>query len=169
MVNLSYSKNGATPLYNKVFRPSIIPLVKTEKRKIVYIPDLKEKKKRIYEIYEKLIKHYDVTVVGDFKTHLCEENIVLKKVDYFENGYKYIVKIISQADVVVCPVGHWTLLCNMQKVPVFSWGESPSLFIEDGIYNMGNKHVRVVPTDTDTPSQAIFDLSRYFIERVLAF
>jgi len=167
MVNLTYSKNGNTPLYNKVFRPISIPPIRIEKKKIVYIPDLKEKKKRVHEIYNHLTKHYDVTVVGDFKTHLCEENVVLKKVDYFENGYKYIVKIISEADVVVCPLGHWTLLCNMQKVPVFSWGETPSLFIEGGVYNMGNKNARVASTDSDTPSQTIFDLSRYFIERVL--
>ena len=41
MVNLTYSKNGNTPLYHKVFRPVSIPIVRSDKRKIVYIPDLK--------------------------------------------------------------------------------------------------------------------------------
>jgi hypothetical protein len=166
LITLPYTKSSSCPLYNKLFRPVPIPDVETEQKfDIIFIPDIKEDKKKTHEIYDLLKSKYNVGVIGDFKTHLCDENLILKRVDYFENGYKYIVKYISEAKAVICPAGHWTLLCNMQKAPVFSWGESISHYTQTGIYGLGNRNSLIVPRDNDIPARTIYDLARYFIER----
>jgi len=55
------------------------------------------------------------------KTHLLDSNIALKRIDYFENGYKYIIDKISNAKIVICPLSHWTFISKLQGTPVISW------------------------------------------------
>jgi hypothetical protein len=83
--------------------------------------------------------------MGDNKTYFKEENEVLSFLDYFERGYKFIVRCIIEAKAIICPVSHWTLIANIHKVPVFSWGEYVSQYKEDGIYHFDNKESYIYP------------------------
>jgi len=164
--NLGYVKNApACSIYNKLFNPIIIPEIDVDdSSEIVYIPHIKEDKKRADRIYNHLSKKYDCIIVGDMKVHFPDENRVLKQIDYFENCYKYIIKYISKAKAVICPISHWTILCNLQKVPVFSWGKRPGPFRTDGgIYNFSNQKTMTFATDDDTSADNITNMIDYFI------
>jgi len=131
------------PIHNKKFQNINIDCINIPdeyKNKCVFIPYIKSK--TTMDVYNRL---KDPIVIGDMKTYLMNENVIFKFVDYFENGWKYIIGIISSAKIVVCPLSYWTLICNMQKVPVFSYGNSLGQYKEDGIYHLGNKKSIAVP------------------------
>ena len=114
-----------------------------EKNKIVFIPDKRCKRKVLEKILKHLDKNYpdDYVVIGDEKTYFAEENIVRKRIDYLEYVYKLIVDYISNAKIVICPCGHWTILSNQQGSYVFSWGEGNiAQYKSDGVYGFGNKN-----------------------------
>ncbi len=164
VVNVPYTKNSNFPFYNKYFSKIECPDIKIKKKySVVYIPDISEDEERLVEIYKLLKKNYDVGVIGDLKTYLEDVNVVTRRVDYFENGYKYIIKYIMEADIIICPASHWTLLCNQQKVPVFSWGENIGRYSKMGIYNLGNEKCFLTPTTSETPAKEIFKTMQYFI------
>jgi len=164
LVNLPYTKNSDYPFYNKFFSRIETPNIKIKRTyPILYIPDAREDEERLTSIYDLLRKKYDIGVIGDLKTYLEGENVVTRRVDYFENGYKYILKYIMEAKIVICPAGHWTLLCNQQRVPVFSWGESIGRFSKSGIYNLGNEKCFLLPTTNETPPKDIFNTIQHFI------
>jgi len=171
LIAISQSKNGNQyPFYNKQFVPILTPNIKIRKKyKILYIPDIKEDVTRVTAIYNTLRKRYNgqQAVVGDFKTHLSDKNIILREVDYFENGYKYIIKYLSEADVVICPAGHWTVLCNQQKIPVFSWGDNINQYKEDGLYHLGNRKCLSVYAEKTAPPEYISDMMMSYIEKIL--
>lgn len=170
-ITISQSKNGNQyPFYNKQFVPIQTPNIKIRKKyKILYIPDIREDIARATAIYNTLRKRYNgrLAVIGDFKTHLCDKNIIIREVDYFENGYKYIIKYLSEADVVICPAGHWTLLCNQQKIPVFSWGENINQYKEGGLYHLGNRKGMTVVAEQNASAKYISDIMMCYIEKHL--
>jgi hypothetical protein len=53
--------------------------------------------------------------------------------------YKYIIHILSKVRAVICPLSDWTFLCNLQNIPVFSWGDNINPYKTGGIYNFNNK------------------------------
>lgn len=162
--NLGYVKNSpACSIYNKLFNPIAIPEVEIEEGEIVYIPHIKEDKGRADRVYNHLFKKYDCIIVGDMKVHFPDENRVLKQIDYFENCYKYIMQYISMAKAVICPISHWTILCNLQKVPVFSWGKTPGPYRTDGIYNFSNEKAMIIAAGDDTSTDSITSMMDYFI------
>jgi hypothetical protein len=164
--NVTYTKNTQPfPIYNKLFCSIDVPDIKIKhKAKIIYIPDNKENIEFSAQVYKRLKKCYNVSVIGDFKIHHVENNLLLKHVDYFENVYKYIIKYISESDAVICPVGHWTLLCNMMGKKVFSWGPTSSLYAKGGIYNFSNNKSFIIPKDTDLTPEKIVHLFKTFVE-----
>lgn len=165
--NISYIKS-TTPysIYQKEFRPILIPEQEIEEKDFVlFIPDKKINTETAEEIYDFLTKEYNVIVGGDLKCHLPDKNIVTKAIDYFENGYKYLLSYIEKASFVVTPCSHWTFLCNLQKTPVFSWGSNPSIYKMDGIYGFGNTNV-VIPSDEDTDLKIILDGIKYLEEQL---
>jgi len=163
---LKYSKNkNHCPIYNKVFSPIKTPQDVNIKEEdyIVFIPDESLNEDVIKNIYDNLIKQFsNIKVIGDMKSYLSDENMILKNVDYFENGYKYIVKYIMNANAVICPISHWTFLCNLQQKPVFSWGNNVGLYANDGIYNFNNNCFTVPTNDVNM----IVDSFKYFYERI---
>lgn len=163
---IPYSKTPQPlPLHNKYVRPCSPPKIKIKtKPKVILIPDIKEDVTRLDYIYTVLLRNYDVKVVGDFKIHFVDDNIVLGYVDYFENCYKYICKYIFEADIVVCPAGHWTLLCNMLGKPVFSWGSCVSQFKENGLYYLNNHKSLVIPCDETMPPERLIELFQNFYQ-----
>ncbi len=145
--SLSYVKS--TPplsIYNKRFMPighSEID-VQDYVDKIVFIPD-RVATGSILRLVRDCLLDYDYIIIGDQKTRFTAENVVLNLVDYFENGWKYMIQIISKAKAVVCPLGYWTTICNLQAVPVFSWGANVGQHREGGIYHFGNKGCLAFP------------------------
>lgn len=168
---LNYAQSSpAVSIYQKIFTPISIPNninIKEEHiNKVVYIPS---QGYFLDEIYKYVHSKYDAIVIGDLKLdgYCSEKNEMLKIVDYFENGYKYIFNILDKAKAIICPTGHWTLLANMQRYPVFSWGDAPGNYKEDGIYNFDNKKSLVIPADEDSNIESIYNMIDYFMERII--
>jgi len=170
IVFLNYTKNNNSanyPIYNKIFEkikvPDDIKISDKHKNKIVFIPDRRENIIRSECIYKLLQKEYgeEVIVVGDMKIHFSEDNIALKNPDYAENGYKYILSYINNAKAVVCPTCHWSIISNVQGVPLFTWGKNASQFKEEGIYNFENKCLSF-STDKHTKPEIIIKMLEHF-------
>jgi len=151
--HLSYSKS--TPpysIYNKLFDeiPEVnIKIPKHHKNKIIFIPAKTEKIELLAYVYKVLKKRYNAIVVGSTDTWFSNENVILDKLDYFENGWKYLVQYITLAKAVICPASYWTGLANLQRKHVFSWGENPGQYRDGGIYNFGNSKCSIIPESDD--------------------
>lgn len=125
--NVQYTKSNVWyPLYKKIFVPIDVPVQK--ENYVLFIPHMKEKYHIIEELHKHMSKNYDVIVAGDMKTHLHSDNILLKKPTYFKDAYADIVKLITNARVVVTPNSHWTILSLLQGTPVISWGTYSEYF-----------------------------------------
>lgn len=168
--NLSYTKTSPQySIYNKIFEeiPDIsLKIPDKHINKIIFIPAKQERLEKLAYIYKWLEENYDIIVVGSTDTWFSQDNVVLNKIDYFENGWKYIIQYISKAKGVICPVSYWTTISNLQSKPVFSWGENPGLYRTDGIYNFGNKNVSIIPTDNDTSPDIIIKGMERFIKTI---
>lgn len=152
-------------IYQKTFHKIEIPdvdLNEVDENTIVLIPDLDDPYRISEFLYNNLSKKYKICIIGDKKTYLQEENIILNKIDYLDNVYKYILKYISVAKVVLTPSSHWTFLCNLQNSPVFSWGESFGLFKEGGDLNFNNKN-SFMYVDEETNKEKILNQVKWFI------
>lgn len=151
--HLSYSKS--TPpysIYNKVFDqiPEVeIKIPEEHQNKILFIPAKTEKIEKLAYVYKHIKNVYNALVVGSTDTWFSNDNVILSQVDYFENGWKYIVQYIALAKAIICPVSYWTGICNMQGKPVFSWGENPGIYRYGGLYNFGNRKCVVIPNSED--------------------
>ena len=166
--SLNYTVNAIVncPIHNKIFEPINIDDNKGEY--IAFIPDNRTSEKQLSVIYKHLTdKHDNVIIIGDMCTYLKDDNIMLDCVDYFENGYVYIMEYISGANAVICPSSHWTAIANMQGVPVFSWGEVVNQYRDGGIYNFNNDNCIAITTDNNTPINIITDMIDYFIDRTI--
>jgi hypothetical protein len=155
-------------IYRKVFDPIDmskvdIPWSTSYTNRVVFIPSNTEKKYRLSKVRD-LLKNYDgYMIAGDTKTRFRKQNRIMSRVDYFENGFKLIIKIITEAKAVICPIGLWTTICNLQQVPVFSWGENVGQHKKKGVYYFGNKNSVVIP---DTKMRIILNMLEHFLEGV---
>lgn len=114
-----------------------------EKQKIVFIPDKKSKRRTLEEIANHLDKYYknEYVIVGDDKIRLKGENVIKKRIDYFESVYQLLIDYISNARLVICPCSHWTVIANQQGTYVLSWGsENIAQYKTDGIYGFNNEN-----------------------------
>jgi len=169
--HLNYVKSTPHyPIFNKVFdkisKPDNINIPKEHKNKFIFIPVTSESQERSEVIYDYLKENYDFLVVGDMDTYFSGENVVLSNIDYFENGWKYIVKYISESKGIICPISYWTALCNLQNKPVFSWGNSPGQYREDGIYNFSNSKSTIISSDEETNPKIIIEMMKSFIGEI---
>lgn len=167
--NLGYTKS-TTPMsyHSKKFEriDTDIEIKEEHKKKIVFIPSKNIPRKQLREIKIFLDDREDYLVVGDLKTRYQQNNPVIKMIDYFENGYKYIVQCITEAKAVICPMSHWTIISNLQGVPVFSWGENVGQFKEGGIYHFGNKGCYAIPVSQDTNTKILVDMVDFFVREI---
>jgi hypothetical protein len=168
--NLSYTKTSPQySIYNKIFEEIseiVLNIPKNHENKIIFIPAKQERLEKLAYIYKWLEENYDIIVVGSTDTWFSQDNVVLNKIDYFENGWKYIIQYISKSKGVICPVSYWTTIANLQSKPVFSWGENPGLYRSDGIYNFGNRNVSIIPSDNDTSPDIIIKGMESFIKTI---
>lgn len=169
--HLNYVKS--TPhysIYNKIFEeistPTSINIPKEYHNKVVFIPAMDEPVEKCSYIYSYLKQQHDCIVVGNIDTWFSNDNVVLSNIDYFENGWKYIINYISKAKAIVCPISYWTALCNLQNKPVFSWGPSPGQHREGGVYYFNNKNSVVIPADMDTDPDIIIKMIDYFLKGI---
>ena len=164
---LNYSRSKpAYSVYKKLFTPISVPDINIKEEylnRVIYIPSSGY---HLEQVYEYLSSKYDAIVVGDLRLdgYCSENNELLKFADYFENGYKYILKMISNAKAVVCPIGHWTFIANLQGVPVFSYGDAPGNYKEDGLYHFGNDKSMVIPADPESDVDSLLGMIDYFME-----
>jgi hypothetical protein len=165
---LNYVKSTPPyPMYNKVFKR--IPVTEGDNggNGVILIPHRNEKKSHIlYDIYKHLNDKYGCSVMGDMTSDLPGLNKVFGLVDYFENGWKYIMRSINEAKAVICPISFWTTICNLQGANVFSWGEQVGQHKEHGIYYFNNKKLMTVPTQNDTDAGSIIKMIDYFLEKL---
>lgn len=155
-------------IYQKFFKPIETPYdieIDHIGECIIFIPDESETEEVNEIILKALSEQYNVLVIGDTKTNLHSENIILKKPDYSENVYKYIIKYLSMAKCVVTPSSHWTYLCNLQQVPVFSWGNRISLYKAKGDLNFGNFN-SLMFKDDDTDIKKVINQIHWFINKL---
>lgn len=168
MYTLSYSKN--TPpvsIYNKIYEPIITNNTNNQNKNIVFIPCKTDKRERVFDVYNFLKSCYsDVIVVGNMDTWISRENIILDQLDYFENGWKYIIEYINKSKAIICPLSYWTGIANLQSKPIFSWGNNPSQYKEDGLYNFGNKKCWVYPSSSKTDVNIIIGGIKRFLYEI---
>lgn len=137
------------------------------KNKIVFIPDEIGSKRILTSIKEYLdLENLDYVIAGDRRTYFQNENLVLNKVNYFEDGWRTNIQLISNAKLVICPLSHWATIANLQSVPLFTWGENIGQYREGGMYHFGNKRCLSFPADIDTNVDSIIGMLNYFIKEV---
>ncbi|MFA5025665.1 MAG: hypothetical protein WC503_04120 [Candidatus Shapirobacteria bacterium] len=123
------------------------------------------------------VKKEDIKVIGISYTKLSDPIILAKKIfekiriqgtkgNYIlydkeplieELDYKLIgncsssydlIELVSNAACVVCRVGFYTALANLQGTPVFGWAvDYPGRYRHNGIYNFGNKNAHILYCD----------------------
>jgi hypothetical protein len=146
VINLGYIKNIPNDnIYKKTFKYIDVSDTPCELRGLfIYIPFGKNKEN---EIIYKYIKSVDdnFVVVGDIKSPLIQENILMTDINYFSHGLRNIIGAISYAKAVICPISFWTLICNIQQSTVFSWGNNPGRYRNGGIYGMNNTKSTIFP------------------------
>ena len=169
LYHLSYAKlMPPYSIYNKIFKRFTDPdidISEKYKNRIIFIPDALESKERLEYIW-KSIEKYDPIIIGNMSSHFPENNVILQNIDYFENGWKYIIKIIMNSKAIICPLSFWTTICNIQNKPVFSWGESVGQYREGGIYYFGNKKSMTFSSDQNTENEKITSMIEYFLKRI---
>ncbi len=122
--NIPYTKLSWVPLYKRIYKDIKIKTKSNKyKNKIIFIPYINEKYIIIEDVYNHLNFKYDMVCCGDMKTHLPESNILLKEPLYYQNVYKQMTELISNASCVIVPASHWTTIANLQNTPCFSWGK----------------------------------------------
>jgi hypothetical protein len=156
------------PLYNKIYEPITTNIkIKNNDDKIVYIPCKGERRDRILDVYSFLKLCYsDVIVIGDMNTWIDRDNIILDQLDYFENGWKYIIEFINKSKAVICPVSYWTGITNLQNKPIFSWGNNSSQYKDGGIFNFGNKNCWVYASSSKTDIKIITEGIKRFLYEI---
>jgi len=168
---LSYVKS--TPPFS-VFNKRFVPIHSFDDvniddyfGKVVFIPDVCESKDRLRQIRSYLdLNKIDYVIAGDLHTWFSKSNVVTNRIDYYENGWKYNLKLIMNSRAVMCPLSHWTTLCNIQGIPVFSWGQHIGQYKDQGIYNFNNKKCFVFPAATDTREKIFINMLDLFFKEL---
>lgn len=121
--NIGYSRSSIPiPFYNKIF--SSIELECETNNHVFFIPSKNDAFNRA--IIRNLEKVKDVIVYQD-------------EIDK-STKYLYNIKNMLSSKFVVGELSFWTLLCNVQHIPVLSWGTSVGPYKKGGVLNFGNKN-----------------------------
>jgi len=168
--SVNYIKSTPSIEIHKKRFEKIIP-IKDEKNKykdkIVFIPDESGNKSILNNIkYYLNLENMEYIIAGDKRTYFQNENVVLNRIDYFKNGWKYIIQLIQEAKAVICPLSHWTTICNLHKIPVFSWGYNIGQHREGGIYHFDNKDCITISIDDETNFDIIISMINFFLKGI---
>jgi len=154
--NQSYSINQRT--YQKINNIRLIPKLKES---VIFIPDNSLSEEDSLNIYNSLIPYYNVLVIGDCKTRLNDTNILMHRLDYVDKVYEMIYSYIESVKFVVTPCSYWTILCNMQQVPVVSWGKNIGIYKSNGIFGFDNKNL-IISSPKTINSDVLLKSIEYF-------
>lgn len=154
--NLGYSSLPNIYFSQRHFTPISFLESTPQNDKILFIPDNSRPKKELKSIYEQY-KYY-VDVVGDEHTYF--KNLRNPNV----KGYESIIKEILGCKMVITPCCHWTFLCNLHGVPVFSWGKHVSLY--KGIYNFNNKMSMIIPFQNKNKEEILIKSINMLMEKI---
>lgn len=163
---LPYTKQ--TPfvsIYQKSFKKIISNFIPNKKNYILFIPDNRSNISIIKYINEYLKTYENVIVAGNLKTHLIDENIILKKMDCIDVVYDHMIGYINNADMVICPCSHWTMICNLNNIPVLSWSDQVSQYKEEGNYHFGNKNCLTFPFYKNSNKKILENQIDYFVNK----
>lgn len=164
--SLSYVKYvSPVSIYHKVFEP--IKTLKVKKKgNVVFIPDESMSLDDAYRIWDFLSRYKGVSLIGDMKCHIPDDNEVLKNVDYLQNGYRKIIMAITNSTCVVTPCSHWAAIANLQGSPCISWGENVGQFKSGGIYNFNNNKSTSIYYDEDSQIKNLIGSIKNFLDNL---
>jgi hypothetical protein len=152
-------------IFQKSFQKINSDYIPPEKDYILFIPDKICNISVIKNVYSYLKDKYDIIVVGDLKTHLLRENILIKQTNYIDSGYSQIIGYINNANMVITPCSHWTAICNLNKIPVSSWGDQVSPYKPNGNYYFDNKYCMTLPFSKNSNKKILNQQIEYFINK----
>lgn len=154
-----YPKNRIkTSLLNKKFNEIDIPEIDIDLPDdfVIFIP-YKHKNNNILRHLQNIYKNVIIIDNGNIY-HKC----LNKNFDMIERWYEYCIYIMSKSKMVICPLSNWTFLCNLQGVPVMSWGDNINVFKSGGLYNFNNINHII----SNTSSKNIISGIEYFRKRL---
>jgi len=152
--NLSYLKS--TPHYSwyqKIFTKINVKPIKNDY--IFYIPNKSISREDNEKITKFLLSKYDnIKLLGDNNCYDLDKCLNYQ-IDYIETGYINIIKYILGCKFVITPCSHWTMLCNLHHIPVFSWGDG-GIYKKDGDYGFENPNNHIcINNDVEIVMKAI--------------
>lgn len=142
--HLGYSSIPNISIFQKSFQP-IRSITPNKNNSIIFIPDNIRPESEHREIFNFFKNKYDIEVVGDTKTGMGEYNHLFYDLHYYDNVYYNMVEKIMGCKAVIVPCSHWTVICNIHKIPVFSWGSNVTQY--KSIYKFQNKNSCIVPIE----------------------
>lgn len=129
------------------FEPLSYELKEEYRDKIIFIPSRSDIEENVTSIYWWLkdILGDSLFLLGDKKTWLNEENILLKDDYYHHIVYEEMINSISSCRGIICPSSFWTGICNLQGKPVFSWSGLIQEYKKTGSMYFGNEKSMIFP------------------------
>lgn len=152
--NLGYNKTPEISFFQK--RITRYGNKQQSNGNVLFIPDNKRPHKELEKIFNYVSNLYDVEVLGDHKTYLSEHNILFYDINYHNDVYKVIMNTILNSVCVITPSSHWTYICNLHGVPVFSWGRSEQISIYKSTYKFGNTNCTLLPINSKKDVNIIY-------------
>ena len=131
--------NGSTKIKKAEIKIYTVPYTKlcdpVVYDKKVYTPIIMKAPKEDYILYDKKVYfgNYNYKILSDIESYADK------------------VKAIISAKCVVCEAGLWTVIANMQRVPVFSWSEGAiGKYKSNGDLGFGNKNSIIYSDNENT-------------------
>jgi hypothetical protein len=144
-VNLGYVKYPSIPYHKRIFSPIKVDKDESE---VIFIDSG---------------RNFD-QVKDYFKNNNIKYSIYHHKALENEINIYDIVKKVSNARLLVCPIGIWTTLGNIQQIPVFSWGKyGISQYTKDGMYHFNNKKCFVIASSMENQKSIVSGIDFYMM------
>lgn len=121
---------------------------------ITFIPDQSRTYKELNKVFYHINKYNNVELIGDKKIKLQAFNHLFSIENYYQYIYEFIIGKILSSKLVICPTSHWTYICNLHNVPVFSWGKNVGIYKDT--YNFGNTKSRILPFNRKSNINILF-------------
>lgn len=131
---------------------------------ITFIPDKSRPLKELNRIFQYINKHEYVELIGDKKIRLQHYNHLFENEDYYQYIYEFIIGKILSSKLVICPVSHWTYICNLHNIPVFSWGNNIGLYKDT--YKFNNDRCKIIPFNRKNDINILLNGIEKFMEEL---
>jgi len=134
---LPYVKNtNGISYYQKIYTPFTIPDFDFGHKNLnmIAVFDKSDESRQVFDLISEM---FNVSVIGDMNNGLEDENILMKDL-MFESTYLKMFNYINKCKLVITNCSDWALICNLQGIPVFYWGNQSSLFKSGGVMNFDN-------------------------------